>query len=220
MSSVTRITCAAHRVDHAAAASAGRRSPCRRGPSSRLLRSATSKSWLMPIDSSASCGAGAPSRDQRVAQVAQPPEPRSRVLGIVRNRRHDHQAARSTRAGVERGVDEVGERRPRRRRAWWPRGRDRPESGCAAARPARRRPRRLCAAARASRSNESTRTRATAFFALLDCRWPMRCHSSGEVGAARRSCRAPSWTRFSPNARCPAAAASRTRRRGRSWRRR
>jgi hypothetical protein len=43
-----------------------------------------------------------------------------------------------------------------------------------------------------------------AFFALFDCRWPIRCHLMAKSAVASRFCRA-SWTLFSPKSRWPAA---------------
>src|SRR6266508_144416 len=48
-----------------------------------------------------------------------------------------------------------------------------------------------------------------AFFALFDCRWPMRCHLISMSDVSPIFCRA-SWTLFSPKSRWPAAHAART----------
>ncbi len=67
---------------------------------------------------------------------------------------------------------------------------------------------------RCSRSTESTdwmqAKASAAFLALLDCRWPMRCHLAGISAVSAIFC-SPSWTLFSPKLRSPAAHASRTR---------
>src|SRR6187401_892907 len=48
-------------------------------------------------------GGWCPGCDERVAEVAEPLEPRPRGLRVFRNRRHDHQAAQLNGLGVERG---------------------------------------------------------------------------------------------------------------------
>ena len=139
---------------------------------------ATSKSWLMPIESSRQPVGRHAARDQAVADFAQPPEPRPRVFGLVGNRRHDHQAAQRQRARVERGLHEVARRRARRRRTWSPRARDRPaRESSAACRLAAAACIELSSAGRGGRPTESRRTPPAALRALFDCRWPMRCQS-------------------------------------------
>ena len=99
--------------------------------------------------------------------------------------------------------------RPRARRAWSARRRDRPAR---AARFGGPRP----SAAWSSLSPSSTSSmvwmvsnRAAAFLALFDCRWPTRCQRSGR--SARRSIFwIASWTLFSPKSIWPASAAART----------
>ena len=111
---------------------------------------ATSKSWLMPIDSSRP--ASSPSRRARSRERAQPPEERAAPLGVVEVGRQHHQAidaqARRAAQRLERGE----QLRLRRRRTSSPRPRGPPGRGPAAS--GRPRP-----PSRASRRAERRRSR-------------------------------------------------------------
>ena len=69
-----------------------RKSPSRPGPSSRLLRWPTSKSWLMPIESSRSRSAGTPAAASRSRTSRSRAEPGPRVFRVFDQRRQQHQA--------------------------------------------------------------------------------------------------------------------------------
>ena len=97
----------------------------------------------------------------------------------------DHQAAQPHGARVERRARQIADRALRRRRTSFPRAPDRPAAGRSAACPRPPRRRRSSSAVRGDRRSESTRSVAAALRALLDCRWPMRCHSRAEVGELR-----------------------------------
>ena len=184
---------------------ARRKSPCRPGPCVAPSSMATSKSWLMPIDSSPSIDgrrrprASSPSRRSRSA-----PELRPRVLGIVDRRRQQHQpdqprprahaAAASKIAGSSSSA-----------RAVLGRFAGQVHLDQQLERPSGSRGRRveLAAAGRRCRSSECTSKRAPAFRALFDCRWPTRCQRDRrDRRAASIFCRA-SWTLFSPKSTLP-----------------
>ena len=153
-----------------------------------------------------------PSATSAIAELAKAREPRPRLFRVVAPGRKQHQPGepdvpcrrdRPARSALP---------RPAARRTSSPRPRSRPGPARRAARfpsaalpPLRR--------AAASSSTESTdwmhANAAAAFFALFDCRWPMRCHLAGISAVSAIFCR-PSCTLFSPNSRCPASHASRT----------
>ena len=167
---------------------------------------ATSKSWLMPIESSRGARRWTPPSRAVAAMAADFGTTAARLWVVVEWRQHHQPYDRFRTAGrtVER-IPSVGPTRP------VPRGlaaRDRPAS---APRPAPRPPRRPAsssAAERRCRRNGSSGRSPAAFRALFDCRWPMRCHRIRRRSAAI-FCRA-SCTLFSPKSSCPAAAAART----------
>ena len=102
---------------------------------------------------------------------------------------------------------------PAARRTLSPRPRNPPAPGPRGVRwrrASRLRHRRAAAADRRESTDWMHANGQAAFFALLDCRWPMRCHLAGISAVSAIFCR-PSCTLFSPNFRCPAAHASRTR---------
>ena len=172
---------------------------------------ATSKSWLMPIDSSRSIAGSTPSADQRSRSSRRPPEVGPDLLRVVEERRQQHQAvdprgpaarprppSSSRTASSGRAV--LG--RPRRpgppAPASWATPRSRSPPGRARSQQVRR-----------CRPSGCRRTARAAFRALFDCRWPTRCHRSGRSAHASIFGRA-SCTRFSPKSSWPAGAAART----------
>ena len=150
---------------------------------------ATSKSWLMPIDSSASIAGvnalrPAADRERRPARGSSGRAP----SGVCDRRREQHQA---------RQPDGRGSRaRPRR----WPAA-SAPAAPCLVGSPAEidlheqfelapglgGRLVEFARPATARRSNGSTSNRPPAFRALFDCRWPTRCQRSGRSARLRPS---------------------------------
>ena len=177
---------------------------------------AASKSWLMPIDRCAQRAGGHAlgeprGRAARAAartRAVSAPGPRSRAESAsarrAARRAPSSAASSSRRASSASAPNFVAS--PARSTCT-------STSGDA---PCGRRPRRRAAAAdRPSRPSECRRTAPAAFFALFDCRWPMRCHLHLECRPFRRSSAglpAP-CSRRTPAARPP-------RRRGRGRRRR
>ena len=165
---------------------------------------ATSKSWLIPIDSSASIDGSTPCatsssrkrRERREVGPRLPPgrRPPAAAASARRAARRGSRAPASKIGGSSSGADAVLGRLARqidldqqlRRGA---RGRAPPR------RAARAGPRR--------RPSGSTSNRAPAFRALFDCRWPTRCQRSGRSAVASIFSSA-SWTLFSPKSTWPA----------------
>ena len=171
---------------------------------------ATSKSWLMPIDSSRSAPAGTPACNQPVAQLAQPGETTAaRPPGF----RPAAAAASSPRARA--AVQSCGRRDDRRhrrrpaRRVWCLRAPGPPGS---AHRPSAR----LRLRASSTRRSRSTLSiawiavdRGRGFPRLVRLQVADQVPPNLHVGRCAIFCRA-SWTLFSPKSRCPASAAART----------
>ena len=105
-------------------ACAARRWRCRSRTIVEPSCTATSKSWLMPIESSRRRSAGTPAERQPVAQLAQTPEPGTCVLRIVGLRRQQHQPGQP--GGAQIGLEDGLHRLSPAPRTWSPRRRDRP----------------------------------------------------------------------------------------------
>ena len=131
---------------------------------------------------------------------------------VVAPRRQQHQSCQPRARALERRARDDGAVLVRARRTSSLRRRDRPgragRAAVAAGRSAAAASSR--GAGRPNRSTGCRRSAGAAFFALFDCRWPMRCHLLSISAVSAIFCR-PSWTLFSPKSRWPAAQAARTR---------
>ena len=170
---------------------------------------ATSKSWLMPIDSSPEHVPAATPSARKRSRSSRSSGNRAGRPRVVEQRRQQHQAGQPDARGTGPRARPGARTSSAARRASSSRPRDplaRSTSGAVPGLGGR--------AVHAVQQVDSVdrvdaRERPAAFRALFDCRCPIRCHRTGRSVAAAIFCRA-SCTRFSPKSRWPAATAART----------